>query len=139
MWQYIPCFIAGGSIVALVAYLSSRGNPLLATLVANIPVLFLINIFLVYRNGGVSGSLEYAKGVLLLLPVFILFVTITMLLLPHLGMPMALLPSTLLYLVPLVIYYVRKRKLKHVGCHSQSFEVGQDISTVLDSKKHLDS
>jgi uncharacterized membrane protein (GlpM family) len=140
MWQYIPCFIAGGSIVAFVAYLSGRGNPLLATLVANIPVLFLINIFLVYRTSGMSGSMIYAEGVLLLLPVFILFVIITILLLPRLGMPMALLPSMLVYLVTPVMYYVRKRrKLRQVGSHSQLFEVGHDISAVLGRDKYLDS
>jgi len=137
MWQYILCFIFGGSIVALVAHLSSRGNPLLATLVANIPVLFLINIFLVYRAGGLSGSLVYAKGVLLLLPVFILFVITTILLLPRLGIPMALLPSMLVYLVPPVMYYVKKRrKLKQIGSHSRSFDVGQDISATLGSNNY---
>jgi hypothetical protein len=120
MWQYILCFIAGGSIVASVAYLSGRGNPLLAAIVANIPMLFLINIFLVYRIAGVSGSLVYAEGVLLLLPVFILFVIITILLLPYLGMPMALLPSMLVYLVTPVMYYMRKqRKVRQVGSHGQ--------------------
>lgn len=137
MWQYILCFIFGGSIVALVAYLSSRGNPLLATLVANIPVLFLIDIFLVYRAGGLSGSLIFAKGVLFLLPVFMLFVITTILLLPRLGMPMALLPSMLVYLVPPVMYYVKKRrKLKQIGSHSRSFDVGQDISATLGSNNY---
>jgi len=103
-------FIVGGGIVALVAYLASRGNPFLATLVANIPVLFLLNIFLFYRTGGVSGSIGYTKAVLLLLPVFVSFVVLTTWLLPKLGMPRALLPGMLLYLVPVIISQVRKRR-----------------------------
>jgi len=93
-----------------VAYLASRGNPLLAILVANVLVLFLLNIFLVYRAGGVSGSLTYAKGTLLLLPVFILFVIVTILLLPKQGMPKALLLGMPLYLVPVIISHVKKNE-----------------------------
>lgn len=109
MLHYITYFIVGGGIVALVAYLASRGNALLATLVANIPALFLLNIFIIYRTNGVSGSLTYANGTLLLLPVFILFVIVTIWLLPTLGMPKALLLGMLLYLVPVIISRVRKR------------------------------
>jgi hypothetical protein len=109
MWQYILYFILGGSLVALVAFLSGRGNPILTTLVANLPVLFILNIFLTYRAGGVDGSMIYAKGALLLLPVFVLFVGITMMLLPRLGLPLALLSSASAYAALPVAHYAGRR------------------------------
>ena len=127
MWYYVIYFIAGGALVTLVAYLAGRGNPLLTVLVGNIPIMFLLNIFLVYQAGGVSSSLAYAKGVLSLLPIFILFVILTLWLLPQLGMPKALLPGMAVYLVPAVISLVRKHRMpKRLTTHEESFEVGQE-------------
>ena len=133
MWQYIIYFFIGGGVVTLVVYIASRGNLFLATLVGNIPILFLLNVFLVYRESGVSGSLVYAKGVLLMLPIFILFIAITMLLIPHLGMPKAILSSLPIYLIlPTVLYHVKKKRgLRSIDSHNHSFEVGQDISDKL--------
>jgi len=134
MFQYIIYFFIGGGIVTLVAYIASRGNLFLATLVGNIPILFLLNVLLVYRESGVSGSLVYAKGVLLMLPIFIMFVAITMLILPRLGMPKAILSVLPAYLIlPAVLYHLKKRRIpKHAGNYNRSFEVGNDISANLD-------
>ena len=63
MWQYVLYFILGGSLVALVDYLAGRGNPILTTLVANVPVLFILNIFLTYRAGGLNGSLDSLREI----------------------------------------------------------------------------
>jgi len=133
MWQYIIYFFIGGGIVTLVAYIASRGNLFLATLIGNIPVLFLLNVLLVYRENGVSGSIVYTKGVLLMLPIFILFIAITILLIPRLGMPKAIMMALPIYLIlPAVLYHVKKkRKLKSIDSHNHSFEVGHDISDNL--------
>ena len=132
--QYIIYFIIGGGIVTLVAYIASRGNLFLATLVGNIPILFLLNILLVYRESGANGSLVYAKSVLILIPVFVLFVTFTMLLLPRLGMAKAIMSALPLYLIlPTVIYHIkRRRKLRSTGKYNRLFEVGQDMSASFD-------
>ena len=98
-------------MAALVAYFAGRGNPFLAALVGSIPIMFLLNIYLVYQAGGVSSSLAYSKGVLLLLPVFILFVIVTIWLLPQLGMPKALLPGMMVYPVLALISQAKKRGL----------------------------
>ena len=60
MLQYLGYFILGGVVVASVAYLGGRGNVFLAAFVANLPILFLMNVFLMYRVGGVDSSLTYA-------------------------------------------------------------------------------
>jgi len=70
MLQYLIYFLAGGTVVALVAYVGSRGNAVLAALVASLPVLFLLNVLVMYRGGGVVASITYVKGALLFLPAF---------------------------------------------------------------------
>ena len=78
MLQYVIYFIAGGALTALVAYFARRGNPFLAALVGSIPVMFLLNVHLVYRATGASSSLAYSKGVLSMVPAFVIFVMVTM-------------------------------------------------------------
>jgi len=136
MLQYVIYFIAGGTLAALVAYFAGRGNPVLAALVGSIPVMFLLNIYLVYRAGGVSSSLAYSKGVLLLVPAFILFVIVTMWLLPGLGMPKALLPGMTVYPVLALISRAKKHGLpKRWSNHGQSLVMGQDITTMTKTTK----
>jgi uncharacterized membrane protein (GlpM family) len=103
MWQYLLYFLIGGSIVVLVSYVGARGNGILAAFVASLPIITLLNIFLMYRGGGVDASLTYAKGVLIFLPAFASYVGLTILLLPRLGMPNALVTGLPIYLLPLVV------------------------------------
>ncbi len=59
MLQYLIYFLLGGVVVASVAYLGGRGNVCLAAFVASLPTLFLLDVFLMYRVGGVDSSLTY--------------------------------------------------------------------------------
>ena len=111
MVQYFIYFLTGGTVVALVAYVGSRGNGILAACVASLPILFLLNVLLMYRNEGVATSLEYVKGSLLFLPAFACYATLTIWLLPRLGMPEALLPGLPIYLLPMMIRKVVRSKV----------------------------
>lgn len=110
MLQYLLYFVVGGALVALVAFLAQRGNGTLTILVANIPVMFLLNMLLMYKSGGVDGSLMYARAALMYLPFYIVFVFITMYLLPRLGMPLALLPGAFIFILPVFIRRMRERR-----------------------------
>lgn len=110
MLQYIIYFLIGGTVVAAVAYLGSRGDSALAAFVASLPVLFLLNVFVMYRVGGMNGSLTYAKGVVLMLPVFVFYAALTIWLLPRLGMPKALMLGLPVYLIPVVAIRMRRHK-----------------------------
>jgi len=97
----------------VVAYIGSRGNGMLAAFVASLPMLFLLNVLLMYRNGGVDASITYTKGALLFLPAFACYAALTIWLLPHLGMPKALVPGLLIYTVPIImIKKIRPKMLK---------------------------
>ncbi len=108
MLQYFIYFLIGGTVVALVAYVGIRGNGILAACVASLPILFLLNVLLMYRNGGVTTSLDYVRGSLLFVPAFVCYATLTAWLLPRLGTPEALLPGLPIYLLPMMI-----RKVVH--------------------------
>jgi len=114
MVQYFIYFLIGGTVVALVAYVGSLGNGILAACVASLPVLFLLNVLLMYRNGGVASSLDYVRGSLLFLPAFACYAGVTLWLLPRLGMPEALLPGLPIYLLPIMLIrkVVRPKVLK---------------------------
>ena len=110
MLQYLIYFLIGGTVVAAVAYLGSRGDSALAAFVASLPVLFLLNVFVIYRAGGINGSLTYAKGVVLMLPVFVFYAALTIWLLPRLGMPKALVLGLPVYLIPVAAIRMRRHK-----------------------------
>lgn len=109
MVQCLLSFLVGGSLLAFVTFVAQKGNATLTILVANIPVMFLLNILMTYRVGGVDSSLNYAKGALMYLPFYILFVMITMWLIPRLGMPGALLPGIPVFIIPVIIKRWRAR------------------------------
>ena len=112
MLQYFIYFLIGGTVVTVVAYIGSRSNGFLAALVASLPILFLLNVLLIYRNGGVTTSLDYVRGSLLFVPAFVCYATLTVWLLPRLGMPEALLPGLPIYLLPMMIRKVVRSKFQ---------------------------
>jgi len=134
MLQYVIYFIAGGALAALVAYFAGRGNPLLTALVGSIPVMFLLNVYLVYRATGVSSSLAYSKGVLLLVPAFVIFVIVTMWLLPRLGIPKALLPGLTVYPVLALIGQAKKRGLPKRRGNNDNAQNKQEKEGITDER-----
>ncbi len=125
--------------MALVAYLANQGNQLLAILVSNLPILFLLNIILAYRVGGATSSITYAKGALISLPFFIVFVLITLLILPRINTPMAILPAMLVYIIPPLVYYRRKQHVfqgnKIAGKTAGEAQIVSSISPNLENNQ----
>ena len=103
MWHYLFYFLIGGTVVTVVAYIGGHGNGILAAFVASLPVLFFLNVLIMYRNGGVAASITYTKGSLLFMPTFACYAALTMWLLPHLGMPRALVLGLPIYAVPIIV------------------------------------
>jgi len=114
MWHYLLYFLIGGTVVTAVAYIGGRGNGVLAAFVASLPMLFLLNVLLMYRNGGIAASITYTKGSLLFLPAFACYAALTAWLLPHLGMPKALVLGLPIYAVPIIVAkkIIRPKMLK---------------------------
>jgi len=111
MWPYALYFVVGGTVVTAVAYVGKHGDGMSAAFVASLPVLFIINVFLLYQNGGVSAGISYARGALIYLPMFVGCVLLTMVLLPRIGMPLSMLAGVSIYALPAAIrpFVVRRR------------------------------
>ena len=111
MWPYVLYFVLGGTLVTAVAYVGKHGDGMTAAFIASLPVLFIVNVFLLYHNGGVSAGLTYARGALLYLPMFVGCVLLTMVLLPRIEAPLAVLAGVSVYALPAMVrpLIVRRR------------------------------
>jgi membrane protein implicated in regulation of membrane protease activity len=77
-----------------------------------------------YRNGGLAASITYAKGALLFLPAFACYALLTIWLLPHLGMPKALVLGLPIYTVPIIMMKkIRPKILKAKASSKQPREL----------------
>jgi hypothetical protein len=121
MWQYLLYFLIGGALVAAIAYVGNHHGGWLAAVVTSVPVVFLLGLVLIYRNGGVGTSVEYVRGTLTLLPVFVAYAILTIWLLPRMHSLVALLPGLMFYLVP--VYVIRRRRRDGVVREGQVISV----------------
>jgi len=103
MWHYLLYFLIGGSVATAVAYFGSRGSGIMAAFMASLPLLFLLNIILMYQNGGIAASVSYAKGSLLFLPAFVCYSLLAIWLLPHLGIIKSLLFGIPIYAAATIV------------------------------------
>jgi hypothetical protein len=131
MWQYLAYFVIGSTVVATVAYVGTHYGGLAAAFVASLPIVFLVSLTLLYRNGGVNVSLQHIKGSLLFLPVFALYAALTARLLPRLGTLAGMVPGLALYIVPLVAL----REARQHGVHPRQGSKDGSLSVV---SQHLD-
>ncbi len=110
MLSYVLYFLIGGTVVTTVAYVGAHADGMTAAFVASLPVLFIINVVLLYHTGGVTAGVSYARGALICAPVFVACVGLTMWLLPRLEMPWALLAGVFVYGIPVLIRHGGGRK-----------------------------
>lgn len=131
MWPYVLYFLVGGTLVTTVAYVGKHGDGMTAAFVASLPVLFIINVFLLYQHGGVSAGLSYARGALLYLPMFVGCVLLTMLLLPRLEAPLAVLAGVSVYALPAAVRpFVVRRKARREMLASSGMAL-PEVQTVI--------
>jgi uncharacterized membrane protein (GlpM family) len=91
-------FVIGGLVVSLVTYFGSQGKSQLAVFIAFLPGTTLITLCTIYLASGTGAAISYAKSMLILLPAWILYVVGVILLLPRLGLALALIVSVAAYL-----------------------------------------
>jgi hypothetical protein len=89
-WKFALYFIIGGGVVTAVTYFGARGQGLLAAFLAMIPAVTVITIITIYQAGGDSAAVGYFKGLLIVLPAWLVYVGVTMVLTPRIGLWWAL-------------------------------------------------
>ncbi len=90
-------FLLGGTIVALVTYFGSQGKGLFAAFIGNMPVVTIITLCIIYLSSGTDVATSYFKGLLILLPPWILYVIGVIFFLPRLGLAPSLAIGLSLY------------------------------------------
>ncbi len=90
-------FVIGGFIVAITAYYGTHGKGLLAAFVSLFPGLTIITFCAIYFQSGSTAVISYARGMLILLPPWILYILGVYFLLPRLGLAPALIASVAVY------------------------------------------
>ncbi len=90
-------FVLGGTIVALVTYFGSQGKGLLSAFVAFFPSITIVTLFSIYFTSGVDATVSYFKGMLILLPAWLLYAVAMIFILPRWGLVPSILISIGLY------------------------------------------
>jgi hypothetical protein len=90
-------FVIGGLSVAISVYYGSRGQGLLAAFISLFPGVTVITFCSIYFSAGAAGVVSYARGMLILLPPWILYVVGIILLTPRLGLAPTLVASVAIY------------------------------------------
>jgi uncharacterized membrane protein (GlpM family) len=98
-------FIIGGLIVAITVYFGSQGKGMVAAFAGLFPGITIITFCALYFQGGSASVVPYAKGMLILLPAWILYVVGVLLLTPRLGIAPTLIISVAVYMVSAFIIF----------------------------------
>jgi uncharacterized membrane protein (GlpM family) len=97
--KFVGYFIFGGLILSIVTYFGSREKGLIAAFFAMFPVVTALTLFTIYSEAGSEAVITYVKGLLLLTPVWLLYLLCMIYLLPKYGFWIALISGVFLYLV----------------------------------------
>lgn len=96
-------FIVGGIVVSATVFIGSEGKGLLAAFIALFPSVTVTTFLIIYLESGLSATLSYAKGLVLLTPAWILYLLIFIYFMPRIGFAEAMVLGISLYVVASLI------------------------------------
>ena len=96
-------FVIGGLTVSVAAYFGSQGKGLVAAFAGLFPGITVITLAAIYLHSGSSSVVNYARGTLILLPAWVLYIVGIMFLTPRIGFTLSLISSIATYLVVALI------------------------------------
>jgi uncharacterized membrane protein (GlpM family) len=91
-------FIIGGLTVALTVYFGSRGSGVLAAFINLFPAVTVISFIAIYIHGGTQALTSYTRGMVLLLPAWIIYLVGMYFLVPRIGLLFSLLIGIALFI-----------------------------------------
>ncbi len=105
--KYLLYFILGGAIVVVTTYFGSEKKGLLAAFFALFPFITAITLFTVYSSAGLDAVTSYVKGLILLTPIWILYLVCILYILPRYGFWVALASGIAVYIIFAFILVLR--------------------------------
>jgi len=97
--KYVFYFLIGGIVISVVTYFASHARPLLAAFLANMPVITLVTFLTIYYEGGQKVIVPYAKGLVMMMLPWLMYVFTIIFLTPRLGFLPSLTTGLALYVV----------------------------------------
>jgi hypothetical protein len=91
-------FVIGGAIVSAATYFGSQAKGVLAAFIAFLPAISVVIVCSIYFASGTQAAVSYAKGMLMLLPPWVLYVLAIIFLLPRIGLAASLIVGVAAYL-----------------------------------------
>jgi uncharacterized membrane protein (GlpM family) len=105
--KYAVYFILGGSIVAIATYFGSEKQGLLAAFFAMFPFVTAFTLFTIYYAAGLDAVSSYIMGLLILTPVWILYLICILYLLPKYGFWVSIGFGVVIYLIIALIIVLK--------------------------------
>jgi len=105
--KYLFYFLIGGTVVSVVTYYASHSRTLVAAFIANLPVMTLITFLMIYREAGEAAVVPYAKGLLIMLVPWLLYIFTVVFMTPLMGVVVSLLAGLTFYVA--IAYLILKR------------------------------
>jgi uncharacterized membrane protein (GlpM family) len=105
--KYLFYFLIGGTVVSVVTYYASHSRTLFAAFIANLPVMTLITFLMIYREAGEAAVVPYAKGLLIMLMPWLLYIFTVVFMTPRIGVVSSLLAGLTSYVA--IAYLILKR------------------------------
>jgi uncharacterized membrane protein (GlpM family) len=96
-------FVLGGSIVTLITYFGSQGKGILAAFIGFFPSITIVTLFTIYLKSGVGATVSYFKGMLFLIPAWVLYALAMIFILPRLGIVPSVVVGIALYVAVAVL------------------------------------
>lgn len=100
MWtKYLLYFLFGGIITSGVTYLANESKGLLAAFVGTLPLITISTFVLIYFNSGQDAVLGFAKGLIIMIFPWMVFILSVIFLIPRINFIYALVAGLCLQLV----------------------------------------
>ncbi len=91
-------FVIGGVVVSAATYFGSQAKSLLAAFISFLPTISVVTICSIYFASGIQATVSYARGMLMLLPPWVLYIIAVIFLLPRVGLAGSLIVGVAIYL-----------------------------------------
>lgn len=97
--KYVLYFFVGGIITSAVTYFANNSKSLLAAFIGTLPILTLSTFVLIYFNAGQAAVIAYAKGLMIMIVPWMIFILSVILLASRLNFTVSLVIGLCLQIV----------------------------------------